>query len=140
MLVRVGSGKVTLTESPPTGTVGCCPQLDSVGTVAISAVIFDLDDTLIQEEDTARASYHEVARRLSVENPEGWRVIRDAVRAVWRGGPHYDPCLSLGVASWEGLWATFEGNHPILDGVRSWAPEYRRDAWTTAGRPGTRRS
>ena len=31
-----------------------------------------------------------------------------------------------------GVWATFDGNHPILDEVREWVPTYRRQAWRTA--------
>ena len=38
----------------------------------------------------------------------------------------------MGIASWEGLWATFVGTHPRLDGLAAWAPTYRHDAWRSA--------
>jgi len=101
--------------------------------VTFSAVIFDLDDTLVEEEQTARRSFREVAERLQLQDPsQSWKLMRDAVRTTWHGGPHHDLCLSLGIASWEGLWATFEGNHPVLDGVKAWIPSYRREAWRGA--------
>src|SRR6202043_855632 len=38
-------------------------------------------------------------------------------------------CLDVGIASWEGLWATFEGNHSSLDGLLTWSSTYRYEAW-----------
>ena len=106
---------------------------DNVHCVAHSVVIFDLDDTLVEEERTAQSSFNEVARQLcTADSDQTGTAFRDAVRRVWHSGPHYDLCLELGIASWEGLWATFEGNHPVLDGVKAWVPTYRREAWRTA--------
>ena len=39
-------------------------------------------------------------------------------------------CRRVGISSWEGLWCRFEGEE--LDGLRRWAPEYRREAWRRA--------
>lgn len=101
--------------------------------MACSVVIFDLDDTLIEEERTAQSSFNEVVRQLNVENhDQRGRVMRDAVRKVWHSGPHHNVCIELGIASWEGLWSTFEGNHPVLDGVKAWMPIYRLEAWQAA--------
>ena len=56
--------------------------------------------------------------------------MQDAARGVWRSGPQYSLCKMLGLASREGLWSTFEGNHSSLDGIREWIPAYRIAAWT----------
>lgn len=37
--------------------------------------------------------------------------------------------MALGIASWEVLWAGFTGSHPCLEGLRDWAPGYRRAVW-----------
>lgn len=37
--------------------------------------------------------------------------------------------MALGIASWEVMWAEFTGSHPCLDGLREWAPGYRRAVW-----------
>ena len=39
-------------------------------------------------------------------------VVLSTARALWRAGPHRQLCSDLGIAAWEGLWATFEGGHP----------------------------
>jgi putative hydrolase of the HAD superfamily len=97
----------------------------------VSAVIFDLDDTLVEDIRTAESSYEEVRRRLVADGGEGsWEGMRDAARAVWQGGPDYGLRVDLGFASWEGLWSTFDGNDPVLDGVKEWLPTFRREAWT----------
>ncbi len=112
---------------------GARSSLDNVHCVAHSVVIFDLDDTLVEEEQTADSSFNEVARQLCMaDNPQTGTPIRDAVRRAWHWGPHYELGLELGIASWEGLWATFAGNHPVLDGLKAWMPTYRREAWRTA--------
>ena len=101
--------------------------------MAIRAVIFDLDDTLIVEEATARSSLRSAVGLASGIDPaEGERVVLACARRLWRAGPHHQVCVELGIASWEGLWASFEGCHPRLDGLRDWAPGYRRDAWAAA--------
>jgi putative hydrolase of the HAD superfamily len=99
----------------------------------VSAVIFDLDDTLIEDIRTAESSYAEVRRGLVGDQGEGsWQGMRDAVRAVWQGGPDYGLRVDLGFASWEGLWSTFEGNDPVLDRVKEWLPTFRHEAWNAA--------
>ena len=94
------------------------------------AVIFDLDDTLIVEESFAMASLREaIAVFPGVDPVAGEGAALEAIRSVWREGDDYAVCLELGLASWEGLWSTFEGNHPMLDGLHAWSPSYRVQAW-----------
>jgi putative hydrolase of the HAD superfamily len=98
--------------------------------VPTSVTIFDLDDTLIVEEEVARNSMRQVGRLLPDESPERVEeVILGCARQLWRTGPHRQLCGELGIASWEGLWATFEGGHPRLDGLRDWARGYRPEVW-----------
>jgi len=59
-------------------------------------------------------------------------VVIAAARALWHTSAYYPDFLDLGFASWEGLWATFEGVHPRLEGLASWATTYRRAAWRDA--------
>jgi putative hydrolase of the HAD superfamily len=96
-----------------------------------SALIFDLDDTLVVDVASADASFEEVGRHLLGRSCAGLGpVMRDAARGVWRRGPEAGLCRELGLASREGLWSTYEGNHPRLDGLRAWIPHYRIEAWT----------
>jgi len=64
---------------------------------------------------------------------DSWdQVVIDAARSLWRTSSYYPDFLELGFASWEGLWATFEGVHPRLEGLAAWATTYRRAAWRDA--------
>jgi len=93
-------------------------------------VVFDLDDTLIVEQDFAMASLREAISVFAGVDPVAAEPdALEAIRSVWRRGTDYPLCLELGLASWEGLWSTFEGNHSSLDGVHAWAPTYRAQAW-----------
>ena len=93
-------------------------------------MIFDLDDTLIVEEAFAMASLREAISVFAGVDPVASEAdALEAIRSVWRRGDDHPRCTELGLASWEGLWSTFEGNHGSLAGLRAWAPTYRREAW-----------
>lgn len=100
--------------------------------MALGAVLFDLDDTLIVEESFAKESLRESVKPIAGnrKGDEVVAIVLQAIRSVWYAGPCYPLCLELGIASWEGLWATFEGGHPVLDGLRDWAPSFRTEAWS----------
>lgn len=92
--------------------------------------MLDLDDTLIAEEQFARASMRSTAGLVPGVRPEQVEeLILTKARSVWRAGPHHHVAQELGIASWEGLWASFEGRHRRLDGLATWVPTYRSQAW-----------
>jgi len=99
----------------------------------ISAVIFDLDDTLIIEEATALASLREAASLLDDHDADEFAtLVLETARSLWRAHRLHPLCLELGIASWEGLWATFEGCHESIDELRTWAPTYQQRVWSNA--------
>lgn len=103
----------------------------------MDAVIFDLDDTLIVEEAAARASMAEALTLVLVHPGASEPVSADAAidmalacaRRRWSESPFAPECRRLGIASWEALWATFEGSHDCLAGLSDWVPIYRRTVW-----------
>jgi putative hydrolase of the HAD superfamily len=98
------------------------------------AVVFDLDDTLIVEVSFAMTSFREALATLPDVDPDASEVdALEAVRSVWRTGTDHELAVSLGFASWEGLWSTFAGNHPSLAGLETWAPTFRTEAWRAVG-------
>src|SRR5665213_3458946 len=102
----------------------------STRTKPVRSTIFDLDDTLIIEEEVARASLRQVAGLLPEGDPDHVEaVVLATARELWRAGPYRQTCWDLGIASWEGLWATFEGGHRNLDGLKVWARTYRPAVW-----------
>jgi FMN phosphatase YigB (HAD superfamily) len=101
--------------------------------VAIQAIVFDLDDTLIIEEATARASLRTAAALLpGVDAHHVEEAVLAHARRIWRAGSHHRVCAQIGVASWEALWSDFAGCHPILDPIRDWSIAYRQQAWMAA--------
>jgi putative hydrolase of the HAD superfamily len=96
----------------------------------VKAAVFDLDDTLIVEEASARASLRRASELVAGVAAETFaELVLSVARRLWLSGPFYPLVQRLGISSWEGLWSTFEGNDRVVDGLRAWAPEYRSEAW-----------
>jgi putative hydrolase of the HAD superfamily len=92
--------------------------------------VFDLDDTLVADVATARASVGKAAALLPEVDPTRVEeVVFGTARRLWRAGPYWDVGRELGIASWEALWATFEGDHGVVDGLEEWARRYRPEVW-----------
>jgi putative hydrolase of the HAD superfamily len=101
--------------------------------VAVTAVLVDLDNTLIVEQAHARSQVRTTASLVDgVDEAEWERIVIDSARTLWRASPDHEVCRELGIASWEGLWATFDNCHPRLSGLRDWAPAYQQAAWRLA--------
>ena len=102
----------------------------------ITAVLFDLDETLVMEQASNEAAFLatcELARRRYGIDPQALtQSVRQRARELWRASPTIDYCLSIGISSWEGLWARFLGDDPGLRALREWAPAYRLEAWSGA--------
>jgi putative hydrolase of the HAD superfamily len=110
--------------------MSCDPALLPSALMPRAAVIFDLDDTLIVEEAFAMASLRQALAELPGVDPvAAEEVALESIRSVWRNGADHRVCLELGLASWEGLWSDFTGNHAVLNGLHAWAPTYRVEAW-----------
>ncbi len=94
-------------------------------------VVFDLDDTLVLEEASARSSLLDVAALVPDAEPEAFtETVLTTAKMRWTDGPAHAICRELGFASWEGLWSTFEGNDARVDPLRSWVPSYRDAVWS----------
>jgi putative hydrolase of the HAD superfamily len=96
----------------------------------LSAVLLDLDDTLIIEEAHARAQLRATGAVAGVD-PEVWEaLVLETARSEWYASEHHSACRDLGIASWEGLWATFEGAHPLISPLQGFVEGYRQKTWT----------
>lgn len=102
-----------------------------------SAILFDLDDTLVVEEPAAAASFRATADVAAARHDLDARALARAARArareLWHAGPHYDYCEGrIGMSSWEALWCRWKGESAEMRAVREWSPGYRREAWRQA--------
>src|SRR5262249_6355164 len=92
----------------------------------VRAVLFDLDETLIPEEQPLLAGYRAVA-------PQGAEALRDATRALWaREAPSPEYRASVQVGASDGLGASFEGDGPELEAIRAFLPRFRGEAFESA--------
>ncbi len=104
--------------------------------MAITAIIFDLDDTLLVEEASAEASFMAacelVHKKYGIALEDFKLTVRQKARELWHKSPARDYCVAIGVSSWEGLWARFEGDDPNLKIMSKWIRGYQRQAWADA--------
>ena len=102
----------------------------------ISAILFDLDDTLMSEcpaEDEAFVAACELARERYDLDPDALhKAVRSHAEELWQTGEWFEFGDSIGMASWEAMWASFEGDDPRLAELKKWALEYRPKAWNLA--------
>src|ERR1700691_6401799 len=108
------------------------PQLP----LKVRAVIFDLDETLIEEEASndasALAASEIAAARLGVDRVALLAALRKRSRELFLAGPMIEYCRAIGISTREALWGTFTGADPSLAQLRQWVPTYRLQSWTAA--------
>jgi putative hydrolase of the HAD superfamily len=104
--------------------------------VKIETVLFDLDETLIEEETSndvsALAACAIAHRRHEVDVHLMLSALRTRSIELWRAGPAVQYCRDIGISSREGLWGAFTGDEPNLKILREWIPGYRVAAWSRA--------
>ena len=102
----------------------------------VRAVIFDLDETLIEEESSndasALAACEIASARHGVDRASLLAAMRLRSRELWRAGPIFDYCREIGISPREGLWGSFIGDDPTLARLRDWSADYKIRAWSDA--------
>lgn len=102
----------------------------------MKAILFDLDETLIQDEAICHEAFMAAARLAEPAGADVGRLAADAAtiaRRLWTEGPFYAYGQRIGHSAWEGLWARYaQGAHPAITGLRAWAPGYRTAVWREA--------
>jgi putative hydrolase of the HAD superfamily len=100
------------------------------------ALLFDLDDTLMVEEQAAAAAFGATAQVAAAQREiDDARLALDArsrARELWYAAATHDYCKRVGISSWEGLWCRFEGEGDEVRALSDWSPSYRREAWRLA--------
>ena len=101
-----------------------------------SILLFDLDDTLIIEEQAALDALAAVASEgcagHGIDPYQFALAVKRNARKIWYALPSHPYCKRIGISSWEGLWSRFLGDHPQLALLRSLAASYRYDSWYAA--------
>jgi len=98
----------------------------------IRAVLFDLDDTLVHDQQgyraAAAAAWAAVAGS-AVDEDELFAELRRASRKRWEESPAREYCRAVGLFPLAGLVTSFPGEGEELAAMQEWAPGYRRSVW-----------
>ena len=102
----------------------------------VRAILFDLDETLIEEEtsnDASALAAGEIAvARHGVDPVALLAALRMRSRELFLAGPMIDYCRDIGISAREALWGSFTGDDPSLVQLREWMPTYRLRSWAAA--------
>jgi putative hydrolase of the HAD superfamily len=100
------------------------------------ALLLDLDETLVEENRAAVASFEATAAVAATHHDIDVLTLaataHQRARVLWAEGPDYDYCVGIGISSTEGLWCRFDGGVAATRSLRNWAPAYRRETWRSA--------
>lgn len=104
--------------------------------MAIRAVLFDLDDTLIPEEETMREALIATCAAPAAAGAESSQLVPEVLTAahdLWHADARRSALgHALGVASWEVLNTDFTGCVGELGDLGRFAAEFRTTVWETA--------
>ncbi len=95
----------------------------------MEAILFDLDDTLIVDEEISKSAMEATARLAAkLHDADPGRFLIDARRisqALWLANPVLDYCANIGITAEECLWGEFAGQSSDLTALRSWSMDFR---------------
>ncbi|WP_040949247.1 HAD family hydrolase [Gorillibacterium massiliense] len=104
--------------------------------MTLKAVLFDLDDTLLWDERSVQEAFAATCRTAAAKYPQldadqlETEVRREA-RGIYEAFEAFPFTKMIGINPFEALWANFtEGEHESFRLLQSFAPGYRKEAWT----------
>jgi putative hydrolase of the HAD superfamily len=103
--------------------------------MAIRAVLFDLDDTLLWDDRSVKEAFQatcsKAAQETGVDPGRLEEEVRREARALYESYETFPFTKMIGINPFEGLWAHFtEGENDNFRKLQRLAPEYRRQSWT----------
>ncbi|MGO0060613.1 HAD family hydrolase [Brevibacillus fluminis] len=103
--------------------------------MAIKAILFDLDDTLLWDERSVKEAFQatcaEAAKHYEVDTEQLEEAVRREARAMYESFETFPFTKMIGINPFEGLWAHFkEGKQEEFRKLQSLAPSYRKESWT----------
>jgi putative hydrolase of the HAD superfamily len=104
--------------------------------MSVNAIIFDMDDTLITDNDATRIALQQTALYAQQQRDLDVEVLLQAVyvhmRRLWHDSPTFSYCEAIGISAEEGLWGCFVGTDPNQQALHDWAPTYQVEVWKRA--------
>lgn len=102
--------------------------------MAIKAVCFDLDDTLLWDERSVREAFEATCLRAKeitgVDPVQLEAAVRKEARELYESYETFPFTKLIGINPFEGLWAHFTaGDQPEFRKLEQLAPVYRKESW-----------
>ncbi|NTZ16935.1 HAD family hydrolase [Paenibacillus sp. JMULE4] len=103
--------------------------------MAIKAVLFDLDDTLLWDDRSVKEAFQatcaEAAKHYQVDPDQLEEAVRREARALYESYETFPFTKMIGINPFEGLWAHFtQGKQEEFRKLQALAPQYRTESWT----------
>lgn len=103
--------------------------------MAIKAILFDLDDTLLWDERSVKEAFQatceEATKHYEVDTERLEAAVRSEARAIYEAFEAFPFTKMIGINPFEGLWAKFaEGKQEEFRKLQSFVPLYRKESWT----------
>ncbi|WP_054955796.1 HAD family hydrolase [Paenibacillus dakarensis] len=100
----------------------------------ISAVLFDLDDTLLWDERSVEEAFEvtckAAAQCAGIEAGALLAAVRNEARLLYESFDTFAFTKMIGINPYEGLWANFTaGEQPEFRRLQELAPMYRKESW-----------
>lgn len=100
----------------------------------ITAVLFDLDDTLLWDERSVEEAFKVTAEAgaaaAGVDAKELLNAVREEARSLYASYDTFAFTQMIGINPFEGLWANFTaGTQPEFRKLQELAPIYRKESW-----------
>jgi putative hydrolase of the HAD superfamily len=98
----------------------------------VRAVLFDLDNTLLMEDEMTRHALRRASERAGASGQTVAAAAEQAADDLFRASPSFDYAERMGIWWGEALWGDFSGDAEGLRAVRDFVPGFRQAVWTTA--------
>ena len=100
----------------------------------ITAVLFDLDDTLLWDERSVEEAFEVTAEAgaaaAGADVKELLNAVREEARSLYASYDTFAFTQMIGINPFEGLWANFTaGTQPEFRKLQELAPMYRKESW-----------
>jgi phosphoserine phosphatase len=102
--------------------------------VTTRALLFDLDNTLLLEDEVTFRAVRAACRRAA-GRADAERLFASTLRIAderWRAASTFAYADAMGLWWGEGLWGEFQGDGDGLRAVREFAPRFRHGVWRAA--------
>ncbi len=103
--------------------------------MAIKAVCFDLDDTLLWDDrsvdEAFKATCETANKACGVDTAQLEEAVKSAARELYASYETFPFTQNIGINPFEGLWGDFKGStDENFRKMEALVPGYRKDAWT----------